>query len=389
MKKVLACILSLLLATGSVAFAETTPVKEYDFCAPGNYLGFQVLALMTNGKENCAISPISLALCLSMLGEGASDGTRDEIVKMIDIADCHEANTLKNALNASGLSIANAAFVSPEVEVKESYKGILKDYYDGEFFALGSDGSNIQEWAKEKTNGLISDFNPTIDPSTLLVLTNAVAMDAKWAYKFKPESTYTDEFITPDGPVSVEFMHQTFEDNIEYAETSGAQVLKLPYRDSGLYMLIAYPGEGGFDYPLLNDLVFKGLNAFKGLQPIEDAELVLSIPKFDITTSVSLKEFVDEAGIQKIFAADAEIFNIADRPLNVDDIIQETRIQMDEEGTKAASVTAMLLAAGCMMNTPKETIEMDVKAPFLVLVVDEATDVVCFAAIIAHPESTN
>ena len=68
MKRILCALLALLFLTGA-GLAE----------ASGNLLGLRLLAGMTDGTQNAAISPLSLQMALSLAREGAAGETRAEL----------------------------------------------------------------------------------------------------------------------------------------------------------------------------------------------------------------------------------------------------------------------------------------------------------------------
>ena len=71
MKKLICILLIVLL--GTTAFAE----------APGNSLGFATLERLYDGTGNQLLSPVSLALALSMAADGTNGDTRAEMLNAI------------------------------------------------------------------------------------------------------------------------------------------------------------------------------------------------------------------------------------------------------------------------------------------------------------------
>ena len=70
-------------------------------------------------------------------------------------------------------------------------------------------------------------------------------------------------------------------------------------------------------------------------------------------------------------------------------MFQDVRIQIDEEGTRAAAVTQIDLAPSEAADEDREPpIWMRLDRPFVALIVDTETETVCFAAVIANPQDT-
>ena len=84
------------------------------------------------------------------------------------------------------------------------------------------------------------------------------------------------------------------------------------------------------------------------------------------------------------FGSDADFSSVSEVPLRIDEILQKVRVQLDEEGTKAAAATAAMVA--CMAMLPEEEpVEMRVDRPFAFVIADGETDSVCFAGVVENP----
>ena len=176
MKRILCALLALLFLTGA-GLAE----------ASGNLLGLRLLAGMTDGTQNAAISPLSLQMALSLAREGAAGETRAELDALLAGDEINLEALLANARYADsyawegadavapGLQYANAAFVAPGVEILPEYKARV----DAEWFPLDEDVETINAWARENTNSLIDNLleNP-LPPDTALCLVNALSLEA-------------------------------------------------------------------------------------------------------------------------------------------------------------------------------------------------------------------
>ena len=70
--------------------------------------------------------------------------------------------------------------------------------------------------------------------------------------------------------------------------------------------------------------------------------------------------------------------------MRIDEILQKVRVQLDEEGTRAAAATAAIVA--CMAALPEEEpVEMRADRPFAFVIADAETGSVCFAGVIENP----
>ncbi|CAJ1459560.1 unnamed protein product [Effrenium voratum] len=107
---------------------------------------FQYLA--KKEVENVLISPMSISVCLSMVAAGATEGsgTQKELMGM--------GGGLKALPEASSMQMANSAWV--RMAIKPEFLADIQKTFQADAFPLPSpDPMRINNWVKEKTQGLI------------------------------------------------------------------------------------------------------------------------------------------------------------------------------------------------------------------------------------------
>lgn len=376
MKKILSILLCLALL-GCIALAE--PVAAETAPAVGGKLGFELLKELYDGG-NVLLSPASLTLALGMAAEGAEGETLAAILTALGAEDVSELGNIV----PEEIKSANAAFVAQGLELMEDYIDRLNEAYGAEWFELDAEVvEKVNAWVAEHTDGLIEKLlMEAPDPQTGLILLNAIAMDAKWAKPFKAYNTIEDTFHATQGDVTVEMMYQR--DSFDYVERDGLQIIRLPYEGGALSMWIALPGEGvsiGLD-SLLDALAEQGMDYLK--DGASEREVDLFLPKFDLTTENSLSDALKALGVEAPFGENADFSGISEVPMRIDEILQKVRVQLDEEGTRAAAATAAIVA--CMALIPEEEpVEMRADRPFAFVIADDETGGVCFAGVIENP----
>ena len=378
MKKILCALLALLLLTGA-GLAE----------ASGNLLGLRLLAGMTDGTQNAAISPLSLQMALSLAREGAAGETRAELDALLAGDEINLEALLANARYADsyawegadavapGLQYANAAFVAPGVEILPEYKARV----DAEWFPLDEDVETINAWARENTNSLIDKLleNP-LPPDMALCLVNALSLEAKWEQQFLEEDTYSGAFFAPEGETEADFMYA--ESDFLYGERDGAQLACLPYEGTTLAMYVILPEVGGVP-AALEALAREGTAYFADMN--YDSEVHLSLPKFSLSYGGSLMDGLKAQGMQIATGADADFSAMcANAPLYISNVIQNVRIDVDEKGTSAAAVTALWMCGAAMPEEEPEFVEMKVNRPFIIVIADLDSKAIAFAAVVAE-----
>ena len=371
MKKILSILLCLALL-GCAALAE--PV------AAGEKLGFELLKALYAEGGNLMLSPASLTMALGMAAEGAEGETLTAILTALGAEDASELGDVV----PEEIKSANAAFVAQGLPMKDAYIEQLNANYGAEWFDLDADAvEKVNAWVAAHTDGLIDRLlTEAPDPQTGLILINAIAMDAKWGKPFEDYNTIEDIFHAPEGDVNVEMMYQ--QAFFDYVERDGLQIVRLPYADSSLEMWIALPGAGasiGMD-GLLDALAVQGMDYLT--DGAEEREVDLFLPKFDLTTENSLSDALKALGVEAPFGENADFSGVSEVPLRIDEILQKVRVQLDEEGTKAAAATAAIVA--CMALIPEEQpVEMRADRPFAFIIADGETGSVCFAGVIENP----
>ena len=377
MKKILSILLCLVML-GCAALAE--PVAAESAPAVGEKLGFELLKALYAEGGNVLLSPASLTLALGMAAEGAEGETLTAILTALGAEDASELGDVV----PEEIKSANAAFAAQGLPLDGTYVDRLNEAYGAEWFDLDADVvEKVNAWVAEHTDGLIEKLlSQAPDPQTGLILINAIAMDAKWEKPFKDYKTIEDDFHAPQGDVSVEMMYQR--EFFDYVERDGLQIVRLPYAGGALEMWIALPGEGvsiGLD-GLLDALAEQGMDYLK--DGAEEREVDLFLPKFDLTTENSLSDALKVLGVELPFDENADFSGISEVPLRIDEILQKVRVQLDEEGTKAAAATAAIVA--CMALVPEEEpVEVRADRPFAFVIADAETDGVCFAGVVENP----
>jgi serpin B len=253
------------------------------------------------------------------------------------------------------LRVANSVWKNELLDAhftEEYMEGVSKNYAaEYRTFLPENVVEKVNQWASAKTEKLIEKLLPeNYDASDLaVILMNALYYKNSWLESFQKDATDTGEFTTKDGgKTEKEFMHRT--DSFLYYEDEETQLLVLPMK-GGVNMVFVLGDRSG-----LAEKISKA--SYQRVQ--------LTIPKFDIETSFDQGEFVDflkESGVTAAFeSARADFSRMIDCPVYVGDIIQKTRIKIDEDGVEAAAVTAILMLRGAYLA--EKPIEFKADRPF-------------------------
>ena len=173
-------------------------------------------------KENVCISPLSAQLALSMTAAGATGETQKQMYDaMLLTGDVNKSSKeLIGNITAPNeqceVKIANSIWINEGFKVKSPFVDVNKQMYDAEVrnldFSSSKALSTINNWASDKTHGLIPQVLQSVSPSAAMYLLNALYFKGIWQedYKFDKKNTQPEDFTNADGSVTkVQMMNQT------------------------------------------------------------------------------------------------------------------------------------------------------------------------------------
>ncbi|XP_022918921.2 serine protease inhibitor 3/4-like isoform X7 [Onthophagus taurus] len=312
---------------------------------------YQILA-----KEpgNVFFSPISAHAVLSMIYQGASGATAEALRKNLYLPEVKatatgyknimtELNSVENVT----LHIANKVYIANKYQLNDNFKLTATKDYLAEAQPLDFKQSvvaakEINTWVENKTNNKIKDLiqPDDLDELTRLVLVNAIYFKGNWLHQFPVEHTRKEKFYLNDkDSVLCDMMHLT--DHFEYAEDTelDAKILRMRYTNKDVSMVIVLPNSKTGIFALEQKLANKDLTTLTS--QLVSREVIVSLPKFKIETTIDLKDSLEKLGMGVIFSDAAEFPNLikGDEPLKVSKAIQKAFIEVNEQGAEAAAAT--------------------------------------------------
>lgn len=148
------------------------------------------------------------------------------------------------------------------------------------------------------------------------------------------------------------------------------------YKNGLSFIGILPKKEGEFS---LSDLDIEGL---LNTESSEYTSINVEMPKLDFDTDVNIiKEMMKENyGMDIVFDDELAEFDgiIENDVLHIDNIIQKCKIELDENGTRAAAVTAIFTADNMVMITEPNIKEIFLNRPFAFLIYDKENNQIVF-----------
>ena len=343
-----------------------------------------LLSAEASGK-NVMFSPTSLNFALGMIAEGAKGETKeilDDYLGTNDFAAYAKEYLDKiNAYNTedesygyqSKVKIADAVWVDNGLTLQEKFKNTVSDSFGAEVEAVDFSAAEktcdvINSWCDKNTEGLIPKIitPDLINDNTGLCLTNSLYFESGWSGEPWNVSDTEESFGEKE---KTKYMTCTGD---RYYENDKATAFGRDYANGLSFIGILPNDEGDFN---LEDLDIGGLLKSNP----EYDEVDCKMPKLNFETSTVLNDMLSSLRLDNLFSSNADFSGIADQNVNVDTILQKTKLELDENGTRAAAVTAVTME--CMSAAvEKEPIikTVELTRPFAFLIYDRSNDEILF-----------
>ena len=349
--------------------------------------------------ENYMFSPLSIKMALMLTANGANEETQDEICEAFDEYGVIAYNkTAKKMIekyaqaDILALDIANSIWVNKSqtnADFAPNFESTVTEFYNADVGMVDNTNASekINGWVNEKTNGKIKSIVPEDYTDFFATIVNAIYFKGAWQSDFSESMTKTDKFTNADGTViETLFMNQTSYFN--YYDDGVTRVIELPYKnttvskdeETGIITRDTYEDLDICMYIVMSENDIKLEEKLFGIHSIYDFDsglVKLSMPKFEIEYTDSLKEELSQLGFEKIlgFGFDKVLEN---EPLFVDDILHKTYIKVDEKGTEAAAVTVVgMMGSGKPQEVPK-IVEFKADKPFYFVILDNENGEILF-----------
>lgn len=359
----------------------------------------------TDGTKNQFFSPYSICCALSILHLGAGSTARDQLETVLGITDPRQWDEQmklymeKEWPQNTKLLTANSLWISPLLNraenIETDFLAPSLFYYQGEMFEADfADPRTAQEisaWVEQKTGGMIPDYQTASDAVTVMAILNAVYFEGKWEQPFQGEDTKPDGWFKDAAgnlQKNIPIMYQ-YGVRLRYFETDAFKGVELPYKDSALAMDILLPAENAS---------VSGVSDYRSLSPEEQEALwqsfdqadfqvidTLGLPAFTMDITVDgMQEILEDMGLTDIFREDTDLDKIGEGTF-VSSVSHRAKIEVDEEGTRAAAVTEIATKDGAAIAL--NTIDFVANRPFVYVIRDTETGMILFMGqVVAMPE---
>ncbi len=346
-----------------------------------DFYGDSTRTFLSGAQENRAYSPLSLYMALSMLAECASGESRGQILELMNAPDIETLRTQAGQVwNANYCDdgtltslLANSIWLSDDLQTDRGTINTLAGSYYASTHAgkFGTDEMTaaIRDWLSRQTGGMLKDAVDSVAPpeETLMALYSTVYFKGRWDDEFNKNLTDSRTFHAPSGDVETDFMNQSFERYYYWGDDFSA--VRQGFVNGGDMWLILPDEDRSVDDVLDSGNYLRPLTEGDGYENSRYMRVNLSVPKFDATSTIDLRDGLQALGVTDIFSDSADFSALSPSGgLYVDSAKQSARVTIDEEGCTAAAFTEILLCGSAAPAEDIQEIDFVLDRPFLFVV---------------------
>ena len=357
-------------------FLSSTTRNAVDALAPFFITGSEQF-LSTQSSENVLWSPINAYIGLAMVTELTAGESRQQILDLFGAADIDMLRQQVNAVwestyydNGHEIStLANSLWLEEGLNYQQDTMDSLAYHYYASVYQgdLGSQKINnaIAAWINNNTGGFLKNAtkNINLSPETILALYSTIYFQAKWQDEFSSKNNTKDVFHAPNEDKIATFMNKKLAQMYYYWDDKfGAVALSLK---NGSRMWFILPDEGYTTTDVLADGQYMQMVLQQDWENEKWMKVNLSIPKFDVNSTMDLKDGFQKMGVTDVFTEGVANFNgiTGDVPIFLTAANQSVRVQIDEEGVKAAAYIE--IPGATSPAPPEEIIDFILDRPFI------------------------
>ena len=339
-------------------------------------------------QQDVFVSPLSVTYALGMLSNGAVGDTQKEILEGLEFRSgkvedinslCHQLMIESPKLDKSTkVSIANAVVANKNKPLQPDFKNVVEKQYQAlvtnQDFSSPATLSFINQWASDHTQGMVPKILERINPDGVSYLLNALYFKGIWYRQFDKKHTKKEAFTKADGTKSqVQMMHQ--KEQFLIGENEMYQTVVLPYGNGSYEMIVVLPREG----KKLSDVLvaMNGKQWKDNLKNTYSSEVDLKLPRFTSVYNRELNDVLKLLGMNAMFdPSKANLTKMSAVSSFVSMVLQKAKIEVDEEGSKAAAVTVVETLTTAA--PPSRPIMFHANRPFMYAIAEHSTGTIFF-----------
>lgn len=363
--------------------------------------------LVKDRGDNICFSPLSVQIALSMVQNGADGNTLKQLKQVLGTEEFsnEEIGQYNSCLTKTlterpqyfeeewkwyeeanpqeafdsfypKCELANGLWTRPDVKLYDDFVQALRTNYDAQVENVSFDTwegiGKINDWAFDKTHGLIPSIYDEPQPSDLaVVIINALYFKGMWRNAFIKGETTKDKFLLNDDTY-VETDMMCARERFDCAETPSFYAITLYYGYTNNFsMTIFVPREGTSLAPLTYD-------DWDATRKPTNLPINLYMPRFEISNKFDLVDLLQAMGVTDAFGEGADFSKMSEVNRSISKITQLSKIKADEEGTEAAAITVVDITDGMSIIDPNDYQDFRVDRPFYFTIQSSKSNAILF-----------
>lgn len=367
---------------GNKSFNEDFMNSEY-----GRYSFNLMSQIAANAQKNCnvMISPASIMMALDMCAAGAKGETLRQLTELFaKNADPLEqqayASALMKKINAAqkvDFACANAIWTNSSSmgdQMNIEYKDYIKKTFSAEFRTVKfgpETHKEINKWVDEKTNHMIKEVIPSLDPTTVMVIVNAIRFEGKWKNGYNENQITEYDFQGTNGTKKTTML--TSRESGYFMTDKASGFIKYYEGDEYAFLAILPKDKNADANEFIKSFSYDDYKEFIDSRVSMQVNAVM--PEFRSDFEAGINEALKCLGVTKAFDPNtADLTGIANGindDLYISRVFHKTHIEVDRTGTKAAAVTTVEIDGNCAEEADFE--EVFLNRPYVYAIVDIKT----------------
>ncbi|XP_056416335.1 serpin E3 [Hyla sarda] len=319
----------------------------------------------TENRTDVVISPSSVARSLGLLQFGAQGSTFTQIEKTLGYNVFDKSvkifmksmhRELTNSSQDTSICLACALFVQAGTPISTQFTEYTVQWANSSlqltnFTEHNRTAIQINQWVNRNTGGGTETMvagGQFGSGFMQIALVSTMYFKSKWKTKFSFTDTQTLPFISTDGSVvKVPMMHQTADVAYGQFETPSHEkftVVELPYLGNTVSMFVVRPTDRNTPLSSIeSNLTSKSITTWANT--MKKIKMDIFLPRFKLESYSDLRMALSALGISDLFdPRKADFKGISEQKnLYVSQAIHKAQIEVEEGGTRASGVTAMVL----------------------------------------------
>lgn len=318
-----------------------------DGYAEFSYRLFNSASETVSVDENIIVSPWGAANILSMLCNAGDAQARNSISTVLCQTDGADLNSINKYLYGQmaqltgkvRLDVYRSFWFKSGFNVSADFCDVLADDYYAdikEFSSAGRLASDFKEWVRSKSKGLLDGAGVPLSNETTFLLADMMYFNGKWQFRFDAKASHEGVFHNADG-IDANVTMMEIKKPFQWYSCDMFDALWMNFANGEYSMAIMLPCDG-YDV----DYVAKNVRklSFEEIYTAENIEnkkcgvsmVPVTIPRFDVGAKVNYRDVLMQLGVEGYL-------NDFDRNVIDVDILQQSRIKIDEDGAVMSSMT--------------------------------------------------